>query len=220
MSRFVGWYDSLTVNPFKKSLFFGALFLIFTFLIVVFKFLAFVDSFLALPDRPYYTTLNYFTVMIPDNYGLRAVSIIPLIVICLLIYRKNKAKAVIFFPFIALLVDNLAVAFFKYSLNRSKPSSLTSIFFSQSHSYPSGHIVNIILMYNLSLLLIIKYQLVSITRLKPYLYINLSLTIIFTLTSLIRNTHWFTDLVGGSLLAFSLLYLSIAIGNKLKIFTS
>ena len=187
-------------------------FILFTYAVVNLDFLKTLDEKLVREPRPFYTTLRYFTLMIFDNYGLRWVSFVALIIFSLLAYKKIKHNIFLFLPFLALLLVNGSVAFFKFFLDRSKPSSgysnwQTSIY----HSYPSGHMVNIVVIYLLAFLLIKNSGIFESKRVKPYYLMNAVLTFGFFTTSLLRNTHWLTDLIGGVFLGVALYYICKAI---------
>jgi membrane-associated phospholipid phosphatase len=78
-------------------------------------------------------------------------------------------------------------------------------------SYPSGHASNAIFIWGVVAYLIYRYAHVDKYngRLASVGVAVLSLTV--CVVSLLRNTHWFSDLFGGLLLGGSLLVLIIAI---------
>lgn len=192
-----------------------ALFLAFTHLVINFSLFKAIDERLAERPRPFYTALRYFSLMIFDNYGLRWVSFLVLLIIALLAYRKKREYIFLITPVVALLAVNACVAFFKFTLNRSKPTSGNSIFFTEGyHSYPSGHMVNIVVMYLLVFYIIKKITLFPIERVRPYLYINFVMSSGFFITSVERNTHWLTDLVAGVLLGFAIYFSVVSFMEK------
>ena len=182
-------------------------FLLLTLVIVKLSFFKAIDETLAVRDRPFYSTERYFSLMIFDNYGLRWVSFIVLASFSLLAYKRVRKSFLLFTPLIALLVVNLSVAGVKFFVDRSKPTSGRSTFFTENyHSYPSGHMVNIIVMYLLSFYIIKKFTLFKAKRVLPYRYLNVAMTIGFIATSVERNTHWLSDLLAGVLLGLAIYY--------------
>jgi membrane-associated phospholipid phosphatase len=78
-------------------------------------------------------------------------------------------------------------------------------------SYPSGHASNALVSWGLLAYLIYRY-----TNRAPFIGINLYpvvglITFIVVMVSLIRNTHWFSDLLGGVFIGGALLVAIIAI---------
>ena len=83
--------------------------------------------------------------------------------------------------------------------------------FANGMSYPSGHASNALVSWGLLAYLIYRY-----TNRAPFQGINLYpivglITFIVFMVSLIRNTHWFSDLLGGVFIGGALLVAIIAI---------
>jgi membrane-associated phospholipid phosphatase len=210
--------QNLKGKPQYLSLTYFSLFSLFTIFIVKFKFLKSIDEALAKPIRPFYTPLRYYTLMISDNYGLRWVTLLAPLLASLYIYYKKENLKPFILTLLAFILDNGLTGVIKYLLNRSKPSSLHSKFFTENyHSYPSGHLVNIILIYSLTLYLLKKYTDLDFNRLKIYYYFNTFMATSFFITSLMRNTHWLTDLIGSLLLSPAIFYLLSYIDSKIII---
>jgi membrane-associated phospholipid phosphatase len=103
------------------------------------------------------------------------------------------------------------VGTFKYALGRTKPREGFDLLHAGGMSYPSGHASNAILIWGIIAYLIYRYAHVDRYRgrLASTAVGVLALTV--CIVSLVRNTHWFSDLFGGLLLGGALLVLIIAI---------
>ena len=136
---------------------------------------------------------------------------ISLIIIGLYIAIRFKTWRPVNLGLLAFIVLNAVVGAFKYALGRTKPRLGIDILHAGGMSYPSGHASNAILIWGVIAYLIYRYAHVNRYRgrLASAAVGVLSLTV--CTVSLIRNTHWFSDLFGGLLLGSALLVLIIAI---------
>lgn len=156
-------------------------------------------------------------VMLVDDLGLRSVTAIFLIITAILIGRRFKSWRPINLSILALLLLNLTVGASKLLFGRTKPHSGFDLVFTDSGlSYPSGHAANAVLTWGIIAYLIFRYS-----HKEPFEGMRLTwfvsiLTIGVCLASLYRNTHWFSDLLGGLFIGSALLVLIIAIDRSIK----
>lgn len=156
-------------------------------------------------------------VMLVDDLGLRSVTALFLIFTAVLIGRRFKSWRPINLSILAFLLLNLTVGASKLLFGRTKPHSGFDLVFTDSGlSYPSGHAANAILTWGIIAYLIFRYS-----HKEPFEGMRLTwfVSIITTgvcLASLYRNTHWFSDLLGGLFIGSALLVLVIAIDRSIK----
>ena len=156
-------------------------------------------------------------VMLVDDLGLRSVTAIVLLVTAVLISRRFKSWRPINLSILSLVLLNLTVGTSKLLFGRTKPHSGFDLVFTDSGlSYPSGHAANAILTWGIFAYLIFRYS-----HKEPFEGMRLTwfVSIITTgvcLASLYRNTHWFSDLLGGLFIGSALLVLIIAIDRSIK----
>ena len=156
-------------------------------------------------------------VMLVDDLGLRSVTALFLIITAVLIGRRFKSWRPINLSILSLLLLNLTVGASKLLFGRTKPHSGFDLVFTDSGlSYPSGHAANAILTWGIIAYLIFRYS-----HKEPFEGMRLTwfVSIITTgvcLASLYRNTHWFSDLLGGLFIGSALLVLIIAIDRSIK----
>jgi len=154
-------------------------------------------------------------VMLVDDLGLRSITAIFLLTTAAIISRRFKSWRPINLSILSLILLNLVVGVSKLLFGRTKPS--TDLVFTDSGlSYPSGHAANAILTWGMLAYLIFRYS-----HKQPFEGIRLtwSVAIITTgvcLASLYRNTHWFSDLLGGLFIGSALLVLIIAIDRSIS----
>jgi membrane-associated phospholipid phosphatase len=161
--------------------------------------------------HPRFRGFSYFIIRRLDDLGLRSVSGIALLIVALYISRRFKTWRPINLGLLSFLALNVVVGVFKYALGRTKPRVGFDILHAGGMSYPSGHASNAILIWGVVAYLIYRYA--HVNRYRGRLASAgvgvLALTV--CTVSLIRNTHWFSDLFGGLLLGAALLVLIIAI---------
>ena len=155
-------------------------------------------------------------VMLIDDLGLRSVTAIFLLSTAILISRRFKSWRPINLSLLSLVLLNLTVGTSKLLFGRTKPHSGIDLFFTDSGlSYPSGHAANAILTWGMMAYLIFRYS-----HKAPFEGMRLTwfVSIITTgvcLASLYRNTHWFSDLLGGLFIGATLLVLIIAVDRSI-----
>jgi len=162
-------------------------------------------------NHPDHTGFTEFVIRRLDDLGLRGVSGIALLIVAVYISRRFKTWRPINLGLLAFLSLNIFVGGFKYALGRTKPREGLDLFGAGGMSYPSGHASNAIFIWGIIAYLIYRYANVNRYRgrLASAAVGVLALTV--CTVSLIRNTHWFSDLFAGLLLGGSLLVLVIAI---------
>jgi len=146
-----------------------------------------------------------------DDLGLRWLTATVLIVAAAFIAYKFKTWRPLNLAFLSLLSLNLVVGTFKILLGRTKPRDGFDLLHVGGMSYPSGHASNAVLSWGILAYLIFRYAKVDRYqgRLASAGVALISLTI--CTVSLIRHTHWFSDLLGGLFIGSALLVTVIAI---------
>ena len=193
----------------SASLFAGYLFI--TYQVLTDGFMVRIDRELNDLEHPRFRGAIGFIVRRLDDLGLRGVSGIALLIVALYISRRFKTWRPINLGLLSFISLNVVVGAFKYGLGRTKPRDGFDILHAGGMSYPSGHASNAIFIWGVVAYLIYRYAHVDKYngRLASAGVAVLSLTV--CVVSLLRNTHWFSDLFGGLLLGGSLLVLIIAI---------
>ncbi|MEY4657292.1 MAG: hypothetical protein RL466_105 [Actinomycetota bacterium] len=162
-------------------------------------------------ERPRFTGLSHFVIRRLDDLGLRSVSGIALLIVAIFIARKFKTYRPFNLGLLAFLSLNIVVGSFKYALGRTKPREGFDLLHAGGMSYPSGHASNAILIWGIIAYLIYRYAHVDRYRGRLASAAVGLLAMTVCVVSLVRNTHWFSDLFGGLLLGGALLVLIIAI---------
>jgi membrane-associated phospholipid phosphatase len=155
-------------------------------------------------------------IILIDDLGLRSVTAIVLLITAALISRRYKSWRPINLSLLSLLLLNLFVGASKLLFGRTKPHSGFDLFFTDSGlSYPSGHAANAILTWGIFAYLIYRYS-----HKGPFEGFRLTwlvslITAAVCLVSHYRNTHWFSDLLGGLFIGASLLVAIIAVDRSI-----
>jgi membrane-associated phospholipid phosphatase len=146
-----------------------------------------------------------------DDLGLRGLTAAVLILAASFIAYKFKTWRPLNLAFLSLILLNLVVGTFKLVLGRTKPRDGFDLIHVGGMSYPSGHASNAVLSWGILAYLIYRYAKVDRYqgRLASAGVVAISLTV--CIVSLIRHTHWFTDLLGGLFIGSALLVAVIAV---------
>jgi membrane-associated phospholipid phosphatase len=146
-----------------------------------------------------------------DDLGLRGLTATVLIIAASFIAYKFKTWRPLNLAFLSVILLNLVVGTFKLVLGRTKPRDGFDLLHAGGMSYPSGHASNAVLSWGILAYLIYRYAKVDRYqgRLASAGVVAISLTV--CIVSLIRHTHWFTDLLGGLFIGSALLVAVIAV---------
>ena len=161
--------------------------------------------------KPQFEGLAGFILRRLDDLGLRGLTATVLLIAATFIAYKFKTWRPLNLALISLLSLNLVVGTFKLVLGRTKPRDGFDLLHAGGMSYPSGHASNAVLSWGILAYLIYRYAKVDRYqgRLATSGVVLISLTV--CVVSLIRHTHWFSDLLGGLFVGSALLVAVIAI---------
>lgn len=180
---------------------------------VIFKGLLWrLDQFVADIERPTLTGFNLFIILRLDDLGLRWITATILILAAALIGRRFSSWRPFNLSVLSLIFLNLFVGAAKIGFGRCKAREDFDIcMFTDGMAYPSGHTANALVTWGLLAYIIFRY-----THKDPFEGLRLYwvvgvMTVAVCIASLIRNTHWFTDLLGGMFLGGAILVLVVAI---------
>jgi len=152
-----------------------------------------------------------FVLMRIDNLGLRGLTATALLIAAIYIARRFKTWRPLNLAILSLIALNLTVGLAKLLIGRTKPQLNVDLIYAGGLSYPSGHASNAILTWGVLAYLIYRYA--HVDRYRGRLasagvaLVSLSVCVV----SLMRNTHWLSDLVGGLFIGAALLVMVIAI---------
>jgi membrane-associated phospholipid phosphatase len=146
-----------------------------------------------------------------DDLGLRSLTATCLLVTSFLLAYRYKSWRPINFSLAALLLLNGVVGLAKIVFGRSKPRLNIDVYHSGIvGSYPSGHSSNALLTWGALAYLLYRYTKYWSSRLRVLYFLVGTVTTTVCSVSLLRNTHWLSDLIGGAFLGGSILVFLIA----------
>jgi membrane-associated phospholipid phosphatase len=162
-------------------------------------------------ERPEFRGVSGFIIRRLDDLGLRGVTATALLIAAFYIARRFKTWRPLNLAILSLISLNVVVGLFKFGLGRTKPKVGIDLLHFGGMSYPSGHASNALLTWGVLAYLIYRYAHVDRYRgrLASAGVAAISLTV--CIVSLVRDTHWFSDLLGGLFIGGALLVLVIAV---------
>ena len=146
-----------------------------------------------------------------DDLGLRSLTATILLLTAAFLGWKFKSWRPIYLSVSALILLNGVVGLSKLIFGRTKPRLSLDLLHAGGLSYPSGHSANALLTWGMTAYILYRYAFHGRSHLIFLGVVVGVLTTTVYAASLIRNTHWFSDLLGGVLIGGSLLVFLIAI---------
>ena len=161
--------------------------------------------------QPEFEGVQGFILRRLDDLGLRGLTATVLLIAAAFIAYKFKTWRPLNLAVLSVVLLNLVVGGFKLMLGRTKPRDGFDLLHAGGMSFPSGHASNAVLSWGILAYIIYRYAKVDRYqgRLATAGVITISLTV--CIVSLIRRTHWFSDLLGGLFIGGALLVAVIAI---------
>ena len=193
----------------SAALFIG--FLLVTHQVVINGPLIEIDKWLHDLDRPKFQGVSGFIIRRLDDLGLRGVTATVLLIAAFYIARRFKTWRPLNLAILSLISLNLVVGVFKFWLGRTKPKVGIDLLHFGGMSYPSGHASNALLTWGVLAYLIYRYAHVDRYRGRVASAGVATISLTVCIVSLVRDTHWFSDLLGGLFVGGALLVLVIAI---------
>jgi membrane-associated phospholipid phosphatase len=169
------------------------------------------DEEIASQPQPEFEGIQGFILRRLDDLGLRGLTATVLLIAAAFIAYKFKTWRPLNLAFLSVVLLNLVVGGFKLMLGRTKPRDGFDLLHAGGMSFPSGHASNAVLSWGILAYIIYRYAKVDRYqgRLATAGVVTISLTV--CIVSLIRRTHWFSDLLGGLFIGSALLVAVIAI---------
>jgi membrane-associated phospholipid phosphatase len=192
-------------RSFSWAAFSTSAFLYVTYQVVTAGWLISIDDKIALAHRHLFPDWVYFILRRIDDLGLRGLSAIFILLLSAYLWRRFNTYRPILLSLLALLALNGVVGIFKLAIGRTKPRLNMDILNSGGMSFPSGHISNVVLIWGLFAYLVYRYLWHTPSSARYLITIVSSVASAIFIVSLYRNTHWFSDLVGGIFLGGALL---------------
>ena len=169
------------------------------------------DHYILNLKNPQFEGLASHILIALDDLGLRWLTATILLISSAIIGWRFKSFRPFNLSLLAILSLNLVVGATKLIIGRTKPRLYIDVLQAGGMSYPSGHASNALLSWGLLAYLIYRYtNRAPFQGLKLYPIVGL-ITATVVVVSLIRNTHWFSDLLGGVFIGAALLVAIIAV---------
>jgi len=169
------------------------------------------DGRIAQAKRHNFTPWINFVFKKIDNLGLRGLTATVLIIVALIIAWKFRTWRPLNLAVLSLLALNLVVGLAKLGIGRTKPRLNIDLIQAGGLSYPSGHASNALLTWGMLAYLIYRYTHREVFHGRSLAIAVGAITMAVCAVSLFRNTHWFSDLLGGLFIGGALLVLIIAV---------
>lgn len=169
------------------------------------------DKEIASQPQPEFEGLQEFILRRLDDLGLRGLTATVLLIAAAFIAYKFKTWRPLNLAVLSVVLLNLVVGGFKIMLGRTKPRDGFDLLHAGGMSFPSGHASNAVLSWGILAYIIYRYAKVDRYQGKLATAGVVAITLTVCIVSLIRRTHWFSDLLGGIFIGSALLVAVIAI---------
>ncbi|CAB4563828.1 unannotated protein [freshwater metagenome] len=169
------------------------------------------DEEIASQPQPEFEGVQEFILRRLDDLGLRGLTATVLLIAAAFIAYKFKTWRPLNLAFLSVVLLNLVVGGFKIMLGRTKPRDGFDLLHAGGMSFPSGHASNAVLSWGILAYIIYRYAKVDRYQGKLATAGVVAITLTVCIVSLIRRTHWFSDLLGGIFIGSALLVAVIAI---------
>jgi len=170
-----------------------------------------IDANLSHRKRPHLSHWLDFALRKIDNLGLRGLTATILLIAAVLISYEFRSWRPLNLALLSLLALNGVVGVAKLAIGRTKPRLNIDLIHAGGLSYPSGHASNALLTWGILAYLIYRYTHREVLHGRMLATFVGTITLAVCVVSLFRQTHWFSDLLGGLFIGGSLLVLIIAI---------
>jgi len=170
-----------------------------------------IDSTISHAKRPHVAHWFDFVLRKIDNLGLRGLTATVLLIVAVLISYQFRSWRPLNLALLSLLALNGVVGVAKLAIGRTKPRLNIDLIHAGGLSYPSGHASNALLTWGILAYLIYRYTHREVFHGRMLATLVGTITLAVCIVSLFRQTHWFSDLLGGLFIGGSLLVLIIAI---------
>lgn len=161
--------------------------------------------------KPQFEGFSGFVLRRLDDLGLRGVTATVLLIAAAFIAYNFKTWRPLNLAVLSLLLLNITVGGSKILLGRTKPRDGFDLLHAGGMSYPSGHASNAVLSWGILAYLIYRYAKVDRYQGRLASAGVALITLTVCTVSLIRHTHWFSDLLGGVFIGSALLVAVIAV---------
>jgi len=169
------------------------------------------DKEIASQPQPEFEGVQEFILRRLDDLGLRGLTATVLLIAAAFIAYKFKTWRPLNLAVLSVVLLNLVVGGFKIMLGRTKPRDGFDLLHAGGMSFPSGHASNAVLSWGILAYIIYRYAKVDRYQGKLATAGVVAITLTVCIVSLIRRTHWFSDLLGGIFIGSALLVAVIAI---------
>jgi len=171
-----------------------------------------IDKYVADMERPDYSGITKFLILRVDDLGLRWVTASFLLLMAVFVSRRFRSWRPLNLSILALIFLNIFVGAAKIGFGRCKArEDFEQCMFSGGMAYPSGHVANALVTWGLFAYIIFRYtDQAPFEGMRLYKLVGV-ITVAVGFVSLLRNTHWFTDIIGGMFLGGAILVLVVAV---------
>lgn len=151
-----------------------------------------------------------------DHVGLRGLTAPIVLVVAAVIGRRLRSWRPLVLSASALVMLNLVTGSIKLLIGRTPPRTGIDELVAGGVHYISGHAANAALSWGLIAYLLHRFARVSQRSTAMLAGAAVALTVLMTVVSLYRNTHWLTDLLGGVAVGTGLLASFIILDHAVR----
>ncbi|GAA2755401.1 phosphatase PAP2 family protein [Actinopolymorpha rutila] len=145
-----------------------------------------------------------------DRIGQRLICLPLLFGVAYYLSRRIRSIRPLVIAVGATLGLNFTIGVIKLASGRESPrTGGPALFTGDNVLFPSGHTANVIFVYGLVVALLVRYGNVSTRRRWLLIGLVAAAEVLMTVISVYRHTHWFSDLIAGTMVGGAVLQVSL-----------
>ncbi|GAA5032071.1 phosphatase PAP2 family protein [Actinopolymorpha pittospori] len=147
-----------------------------------------------------------------DRIGQRLICLPLLVIVAFYLSRRIRSIRPLVIAIGSTIALNGVIGVLKLASGRESPrTGGPELFVGDNVLFPSGHTANTLFVYGLIVALLVRYGSISPPVRRLLWAVVAGITVLMTIISVYRHTHWFSDLVAGAMVGAAMLQLTLLV---------
>ena len=147
-----------------------------------------------------------------DRIGQRLICLPLLVIVAFYLCRRIRSIRPLVIAIGSTIALNGVIGVLKLASGRESPrTGGPELFVGDNVLFPSGHTANTLFVYGLIVALLVRYGSISPPVRRLLWSAVAGITVLMTIISVYRHTHWFSDLIAGAMVGAAMLQLTLLV---------